>query len=338
MSGADNVGKACAPEHAGTGQGRPSFDPDPVPCPGWGIEAFLDAVYGGAKPSRRYRHREVLLDMDRLLDHKIGLSPLDIGYEDVECILYRFLKGCCGLMRLVDLLGYLDEYLVFYGNSVVRDTMNGPFAKGRGYDEYLDEAEYLDLMGAPKTPTQDVVVHLQAFCGLRTIECSRLRLCDLHMDSPHPHIVVRGNSVRDDRAVALDKGSISAITRWMLHRPGVAEAIRLCHIGWEDPGTLLLQTDPRHQSWKGGKWDSGRLCYEVMGPLAKALGFRIGSRVLRATFARRALESGMDVDEVTRALGYRTDCWMWTWGLDAHRIALQRAIRARGAGSQGGSA
>ena len=74
MSGADNVGKACAPEHAGTGQGRPSFDPDPVPCPGWGIEAFLDAVYGGAKPSRRYRHREVLLDMDRLLDHKIGLS------------------------------------------------------------------------------------------------------------------------------------------------------------------------------------------------------------------------------------------------------------------------
>ncbi|MBR6871722.1 MAG: hypothetical protein IKM91_08945 [Candidatus Methanomethylophilaceae archaeon] len=59
---------------------------------------------------------------------------------------------------------------------------------------------------------------------------------------------------------------------------------------------------------------------------------------MRATFARRALESGIEVGEVTRALGFMTDCWMWTWGFHDHEIALRIAIGAKGASPQGGSA
>ncbi|MBR6871721.1 MAG: site-specific integrase [Candidatus Methanomethylophilaceae archaeon] len=261
MSGADNVGKACVPEHAGAGQGRPSLNPDPVPCRGWGIDTFLDAAYGEAKPPMRYMHRDALRVIDRHMGYKMGLSPHDVHARDVRRMLDSYISWSCWMKR-EDMLGYLDEYLMFYGNSAVRDTMGRSYAR-RGKVACLDEAEYLDLMGAPKTPTQDVVVHLEACCGLRTSECSRLKLCDLHLDHPRPHIVVRGNGVRQDRSVALDADTILAITRWMLQRPSVAEDTRLCHSGWEDPGTLLLQTDPRRSSWKGGEWDSYMLSYEV---------------------------------------------------------------------------
>ncbi|MBR4226866.1 MAG: site-specific integrase [Candidatus Methanomethylophilaceae archaeon] len=301
------------------------------------IDAFLDALYGDVKPSRYYKQREALLEMDGLMDHRIELSPLDIGVKDVRDAFARLGPLFYGL-RKEDLLGYLDEYLVFHGNSVVRDTMGGLLPRERGHVAYLNEAEYLALMDVPKNPVQDVVIRLEACCGLRISECCELKLRDLHLDPQRPYILVRGNRVRDDRVVALDAGTIRAITRWMLQRPDVVKNIRLRHSGWEDPGTLLLRTDSRNQSWKGGEWDSSSLNYDVLDPLDGALRFPIWNQLLRATFARRALESGRSVGEVTRALGFRTDCWTRTWGLDVHEIALQRAIRARGAGPKGGSA
>lgn len=98
--------------------------------------------------------------------------------------------------------------------------------------DWLADDQYDALMAAPKTPLEDVVIHLELCMGLRNVEVCRLMLNNIHNTGTKPYINVRGKGRGDGkyRSIRLplhDQGSPRQVDgRAPLHR-GHCEGVQL---------------------------------------------------------------------------------------------------------------
>ncbi len=144
-----------------------------------------------------------------------------------------------------------------------------------------------------------IVFRLSACCGLRVSEIAGLRICDLQICGPHPHIFIpQATSKRwRPRRVPLwwDAETLADIQAWRLERitAGAQPA---------DPLVCSLHKDTR------GKLLSARNLQHRWGVAIKVLGSdrvkRLSIHKGRHSFCSHALAEGRTITEVREAAGH----------------------------------
>jgi len=171
--------------------------------------------------------------------------------------------------------------------------------------------------GAHQAWVNLMIFRLAACCGLRSKEIRHLRLDDLRLRGPKPHIVIRSETTKSSRygpgrkrAVPLwwDRGTVDDLADYAAHlksmvvpNPFVIQSVR------ED--AIRGRAVPR--SRLGERWKTAIKSLEA--DRVKMLSVHCG----RHTFCTHALRSGRSLKEVQIAAGHR---WVSTTEVYLHAL------------------
>ena len=164
-------------------------------------------------------------------------------------------------------------------------------------------------MSIPKTPLEDIVIHLELCMGLRNVEVCRLMLNDIHDTGTKPYINVRGKGRGDGkyRTVRFHYMTKDVLARWMAERRSIVETVRAYDPDWEDPGTLILWCHYKNKPQAGSYGEhTGALDEMVIEPLRDRLGFHFANHTLRRTFGRRLFHAEVPVETISKFLGHES--------------------------------
>jgi len=188
----------------------------------------------------------------------------------------------------------------------------------------LSKNEIVKLLGHINHPTQQLMANILYGCGMRLMECVRLRILDVDFD--YQQILVRDGKGKKDRVVPMPekimeglKGQIEKVN--VLHREDLSEGFGSVYIPdalarkypnaekelrWQYvfPSTKI-STDPRsgkvrrHHIHENGLQKYIKRAAEETGILKK-----VNCHALRHSFATHLLENGYDIRTVQELLGH----------------------------------
>ena len=163
------------------------------------IREFIKSEFVGSKEYTRQKCEWSLQRTRRLLEAAgFDASPYKIDAKAIEFLLYEGWKDHEVSYRKSE-FSYLKRYLLFYRNDTPK-RMKVVFPQDmRVNADWLEDDEYEALMSIPKTPLEDIVIHLELCMGLRNVEVCRLMLNDIHNTGTKPYINVRGKGRGDGK-------------------------------------------------------------------------------------------------------------------------------------------
>ena len=235
-------------------------------------------------------------------------SPYKIDAKAIEFLLYEGWKDHEVSYRKSE-FSYLKRYLLFYRNDTPK-RMKVVFPQDmRVNADWLEDEEYDALMGIPKTPLEDIVIHLELCMGLRNVEVCRLMLNDIHNTGTKPYINVRGKGRGDGkyRSVRFHYMTKDVLARWLEERAAIVQTVRSYNPYWQDPGTLILWCHYKNRPDAGAYGEhTGALDDKVIVPLRERLGFHFANHTLRRTFGRRLFHAEVPVETISKFLGHES--------------------------------
>lgn len=274
------------------------------------IKEFLDTKFRGSKPYTKDKCRWSLQRSKKILEEGgFDASPYKIKADAVEYILeyHRSLGRLDTYIK--GEIAYLNRYLKFFKNEVIKDMGIKFSADMRVNVQWLEEDQYQALMNVEKTPLQEMVIHLELRMGLRNAECCRITLDDINYKRNGAHINVRGKGRGDGkyRSVSFNVETREVIDRWMEERAKIVKIAQENIPYWRDPGYLLLWCHYKNRPEVGYyKEHTGSLDDAVLDPLREKLGFHFCNHDLRRTFGRRLYLAGVDIETVAKFLGHES--------------------------------
>ncbi|MCW8955401.1 MAG: integron integrase [Gammaproteobacteria bacterium] len=188
----------------------------------------------------------------------------------------------------------------------------------------LSQSEVANLLGGIDIPVYHMMASLLYGCGMRLMECVRLRVFDI--DFEYNHIVIRNAKGNKDRVVPLPKSMIEPITNQIntineIHAGDVKDGFGEVYlplalsrkypqaakeIGWQYvfPSTKL-SVDPRTNKTRRHHIHENGLQRHVK-TAAKNAGVvkKVNCHCLRHSFATHLLEAGYDIRTVQELLGH----------------------------------
>ncbi len=219
--------------------------------------------------------------------------------------------------------------LVFFYKQVLEIDLGefGNFAhsqKPRRLPVVLSRTEVASLLSKLEHPTYRLMANLLYGCGLRLLECIRLRVFDI--DFNYQQIVVRNGKGNKDRVVPLPKRLVHALREQIafvkkLHEDDLADGhgdVYLPYalarkypnaakeIGWAYlfPASKL-SVDPRSKKTRRHHINETVLQKQIKNASQEAaLHKRVSCHSLRHSFATHLLESGYDIRTVQELLGH----------------------------------
>lgn len=249
-------------------------------------------------------------------------------------------------LRAVDITAYLEHLVVgrgvsrstqsqalsalvfFYKQVLKRDDLDlGVFAqskKPRRLPVVLTRAEIQQLLSGIAHPSARLMAKLLYGCGLRLMECVRLRVLDV--DFGYQHILVRNTKGKKDRIAPLPKALNQTLREQLdrvkaLHQTDLANGFGRVYLPdalsrkypnaarefkWQYVfPSSKVSTDPRsgevrrHHVHENGLQKHVKLAADRAG-----LTKRINCHTLRHSFATHLLESGYDIRTVQELLGH----------------------------------
>lgn len=204
---------------------------------------------------------------------------------------------------------YLKRFLRFYNNDVI-DRMKIVFPQDMRVNvDWLEEEQYDALMNCPKTPFQDIIIHLELCMGFRSVECIRLMLDDIHSGGSKPYMNVRGKGRGNGkyRSVRFHYQTKDALARWMVERNRMVALAKANDPSWEDPGTLILYQLYKNKPIVDAYGEhTGAVDERVLNPLRAQLGFDFANHTLRRTFGRRLFHAGVPIETISKFLGHES--------------------------------
>ena len=217
------------------------------------IREFIKSEFVGSKEYTRQKCEWSLQRTRRLLEAAgFDASPYKIDAKAIEFLLYEGWKDHEVSYRKSE-FSYLKRYLLFYRNDTPK-RMKVVFPQDmRVNADWLEDEEYDALMNIPKTPLEDIVIHLELCMGLRNVEVCRLMLNDIHNTGTKPYINVRGKGRGDGkyRSVRFHYMTKDVLARWMEERASIVQTVRSYNPYWQDPGTLILWCHYKHSPMQG---------------------------------------------------------------------------------------
>ena len=274
------------------------------------IREFIEKKMRGVKPYTRDKCRWSLQRSRRILEAGgFDSSPYKITEAAVFyiCDYYRS-RGKLDTY-LKQEIAYLDRYLRFYGNDIVKDIGLRFSQDMRVNAHWLTEEQYQILMNVEKTPLQEMVIHLELRMGLRNAECCRLTLNEIVERRDNPFINVQGKGRGDGkyRSVAFNVETRKVLERWLAERAKIVKIARDCNPYWKDPGFLLLWCHYKNRPEVGYyKEHTGSLDDAVLDPLREKVGFHFCNHDLRRTFGRRLYSAGVKLEVISKFLGHES--------------------------------
>ena len=196
--------------------------------------------------------------------------------------------------------------------------------KPRRLPVVLTTSEVTDLLSKIENPAYQLMANLLYGCGLRLLECIRLRIFDI--DFNYQQINVRHAKGKKDRVTPLPKRLISAMHEQInyvraLHREDLTEGFGEVYLpgalarkypnaaketGWQYcfPASKL-SIDPRSQKTRRHHINETGLQKQIKRAAKEAkLYKRVSCHSLRHSFATHLLEAGYDIRTVQELLGH----------------------------------
>ena len=194
-----------------------------------------------------------------------------------------------------------SAYLIHYGNTVYND-MNYAWPNDQmTVTEYASTDDVIALCDAPLTPLEELILHFEAFLGMRNIETKRLRLQDVKGDS----LVLRGKT--GIRNIPKHPDTDRVINRWLMERNRLIGEARRYDPHIEVPDNLIIwkrfKFKPKigaYSEWSSSLDDASRVSME------KKYGVRIPNHSLRRWFGRTHDEMGTDARIIQRFYGHKS--------------------------------
>ena len=274
------------------------------------IREFVNAKFKGSKDYTRQKCDWSLHRVSRVLEEGgFDPSPYRVDEEGVNYVIEHYRRNGKLDTYIKGEIAYLDRYLRFYKNDVVKDMGVRFSTDMRVNVRWLEEDQYQALLAVPKTPLQDVVIHLELRLGFRNVECCRLTLDDICDRGTKPYMNVRGKGRGNGkyRTVRFNVDTKEVLSRWMEERARIVEAARGGIPGWKDPGTLLLWCHYTRRPQAGSYGEhTGSLDDAVIVPLREKVGFYFCNHDLRRTFGRRLYHAGVDIETISKFLGHES--------------------------------
>ena len=222
----------------------------------------------------------------------------------------------------------LNALIFFYKQVLRREKLEiGLFAhsnKPRKLPVVLTRAEILRLLAALNNPVMHLMAALLYGCGLRLMECVRLRVMDV--DFGYQQIIVRNAKGGKDRLVPLPNSLKDAMHKQLgdvkeLHDADLASGLGTVYLPdalarkypsapgefkWQYvfPATKI-STDPRsgavrrHHVHENGLQKSIKAAANMIG-----LNKKVNCHAMRHSFATHLLQSGYDIRTVQELLGH----------------------------------
>lgn len=226
--------------------------------------------------------------------------PWKIGEEDVVWLLRDLSARGLAVQTRKGYFSALRTWLRFYDNRSV-DGMEVRWpADARPNVDWLTLDQARDLLAAPKTPTEALVVHCELCLGMRRVEV--LRLKPSSFSGGFVEILGKGPQGGKPRRMPYHRDTAAVLAAYLRHRASLVETARAACPGEPVPDDLLV--------WSRGP----RLCaYAGKGTgidrMLKGLGARIGvptvsNHTLRRTFGRTMFRSGVEPAVIAKMLGH----------------------------------
>ncbi len=222
----------------------------------------------------------------------------------------------------------LNALVFFYRQVLKRDEFElGSFAhskKPRRLPVVLTRDETQRLLAGITDSTMLLMAHLSYGCGLRLMECIRLRALDI--DFAYQHILVRNAKGSKDRIAPLPKTLDATLHAHLgdvekLHKADLDHGLGRVYLpdalGRKYPNAAKefkwqyvfpssrVSTDPRSGAVRRHHIHESGLQRHVKAAADKAgLNKRVNCHALRHSFATHLLESGYDIRTVQELLGH----------------------------------
>ena len=271
------------------------------------ITTHLMETYKTNKPTTRNKYRGELLKFDRIIKER-GHNPLPWTIN--EAVVKDLLEVVWKDKAVATKKWYahiLNRYLKFYGNRAVENLDLQWPQDMRPNVHWLTDQQYATLLTIQKTPLEELIVALELGMGLRSVEVCRLRLCDIHKNSPSPSIQVRGKGRGEGkwRTVPFGNGFNHALEMWMEERSKIVARMHLYDPGWIEPEELVIWSHYVSKPAAGPYSERGNSLNR--GPIAilnEKVGFKFTQHTLRRTFGRRLFHAGVPLESISKILGH----------------------------------
>ncbi|MBE6528899.1 MAG: site-specific integrase [Thermoplasmata archaeon] len=273
------------------------------------IYEFLNKEFVGSKQYTMDKCRWSLFRSKKHLE-TAGFDPMPKNI-DAEAFMYLLTEAWATLAPSYQEseYEYLKRYVKYFGNKVP-DSLKFEFPQDMRINvDWLTDEQYEILLNCPKTPLQDIVIHLELCMGLRNAECCRLTLDDVHSGGMKPYLNVRGKGRGNGkyRTVRFHYDTKAILDRWMEQRAKIVAKVRAYNPAWRDPGTLLITDQYKNKPDSHAFAEhSGSLDDSVIVPLREQLGFHFANHTLRRSFGRRLFHAGVPIETISKFLGHES--------------------------------
>lgn len=269
------------------------------------IEKYVRSAQKASKDSTYHQYRTVLHKMTKEISEAgFDPSPYRISQDAVRYLLDELWKDNEVSYRKWR-IHILSRYCIFFGNTAIRDMGLRWPKDDRPNADWLTDDEQADLLEAPKTALQKVVIDLELNHGLRIAEVCNIRLEDVHLDKGIAYFYGKGPGIGKPRFFTFKSSTEDIIREWLKVRAEYVAAVRAYDPHWQDPGTLLLYKRYDNKPAVDRYSCTGHsIDRSVIHPLRESLGMHFTNHTLRRTYGRTLYHAGVELATISHILGH----------------------------------
>ena len=272
------------------------------------INEHIRVTYKNTKKSTSSKYEAVLININGILrDNGLELNPRNIGEDDIRFLLEHWEGKAISTRNWY--LHILNRYLKYYGNTVIEDMEINLGYDDRPNVDWLSDEECIRLMQAPKTPLEEVVIHLELCMGLRVSEVVKLRVGDVHFsDDPRKRSISVCGKGRGDgkwRTIPFHPDSERILRMWLEERTEMIQRIRAYNPSWPVPDNLLIWCHYVDKPTGGPYTERGHsLDRAVIHKVRDRLDMDFSNHTLRRTFGRNLYHADTPIETISKLYGH----------------------------------
>lgn len=241
-----------------------------------------------------------------------GIRAKDVTKEDVYQLLQYMRTNNYAVRTMRGYITALRKICLYHSNPIPQSTRIRWPQDMRPSVDWITQDQAQRLIDYPKTPLQELAVHLELCMGLRRIEVARLRTIDI--DYRRRALTVTGKSSKI-RLVPFHPDTERILSRFIDYRNALILVARSKDPKAAVPDELVIWGKGRQLSAYSQEKLSG--FDKQIKPLTKEVGFDFSNHTLRRTFGRTMYRCNVPLATIAKLLGHEsTDVTLAYIGVD----------------------
>lgn len=249
-----------------------------------------------------------------LLDKQVrpGIRAKDVSKDDVYQLLQYMRSNNYAVQTMRGYITALRMICLHFGNVAPKTTRIRWPQDMRPSVDWITQDQAQKLLDHPKTPLQELVVHLELCMGLRRIEVARLRVIDI--DYRRTAVTVTGKAGKL-RLVHFHPDTVSVLSRFLEYRNALILVAKSKDPSVTVPDELVIWGKGRQLSPYSQEKLTG--LDKQIKPLTEEVGFNFSNHTLRRTFGRMMYRCNVPLATIAKLLGHEsTDVTLSYIGVD----------------------